>query len=722
MIHNPELDIAWRIIENTGMHLFLTGKAGTGKTTFLKELKRRSPKRMVVTAPTGIAAINAEGMTIHSFFQLPFAPYIPDTVFHAGKDSYRYRFSREKVRIIRSIDLLVIDEISMVRADLLDAIDAVLRRFRSPHLPFGGVQLLMIGDLQQLAPVVKGEEWEMLSQHYDTPFFFSSRALAETPYATIELKLTYRQTDEYFLGLLNKIRENKGDAQTLNELNKRYIPDFAPQKTESYIRLTTHNILAQNINEQELALIDKPSFTYHAQISGKFPEYSYPTEETLTLKQGAQVMFIKNDRSPEKRYYNGMIGEITYIDAKGFSVKSKDFAGEIQVEREQWDNSRYVLNEQTMEITEEVEGIFQQFPVRLAWAITIHKSQGLTFSHAIIDAKDSFAHGQVYVALSRCRTLEGLVLSSLLNPRAIICDNTVKQYTSNIENKTPNQNNISDWEKRFCHKLVHELFSFDTLEQCFEDTRRLLAEHFFRLYPHTLEKFNNLYPIFKEQICEVAKRFSTQYTRLISEQQDCHISPLLQDRLQQAASYFLQELRPVEELAETLSIPTDNKILQKRVTDVTEKLKHTCILKVKLLEHVKLQGFQTNEYLRQKAIISLEVEEGEEGTSTKTKKESKTKKTEKIKVPSDISFPDLYEKIVRWRQKKAKETNLPAYCILQQKATLGLVNLLPDTKEALLKIPYFGKVNAEKYGEELLEIVSEYMKENNLTSNIPCKK
>lgn len=722
MNRNPELDIAWRIIENTGMHLFLTGKAGTGKTTFLKELKRLSPKRMIVTAPTGIAAINAEGMTIHSFFQLPFAPYIPDTVFHAGKDAYRYRFSKEKIRIIRSIDLLVIDEISMVRADLLDAVDAVLRRFRTSHLPFGGVQLLMIGDLQQLAPVVKAEEWDMLSQHYDTPFFFSSRALAETPYATIELKQTYRQTDAHFLDLLNKIRDNRSDASTLNELNKRYIHDFTPPKSERYIRLTTHNILAQGINERELELIDKPSFTYQADISGKFPEYSYPTDETLTLKQGAQVMFIKNDRSPEKRYFNGMIGEITAIDATGFSVKSKDYADEIWVEREQWDNSRYVLNEQTMEITEEIEGTFQQFPVRLAWAITIHKSQGLTFSHAIIDARDSFAHGQVYVALSRCRTLEGLVLSTPLSAGAVICDNTVRRYTSNIENRTPNQGNICDWEKRYCHKLVHELFSFNALEQCFDDTRRLLVEHFHRLYPHTLEGFNNLAPILKERIAEVAGRFSAQYTRLISEQQDCHISPYLQERIQQAATYFAQELIPIAELAGPLSLPTDNKTLKKRVVDTTERLKHTTALKLKLLEYVKENGFQTNDYLRQKAIITLEAEEQEGLQTTPGKKESKGKKATKLSVPSDITFPELYESIVSWRQKKARETNLPAYCILQQKATLGLVNLLPDTKEALLRIPYFGKVTAEKYGDELLEIIIAYMKEKQLTTNIPCKK
>ena len=713
---NPELDLAWRIVENTGMHMFLTGKAGTGKTTFLKELKRRSPKRMVVTAPTGIAAINAEGMTLHSFFQLPFAPYIPDTVFNAGKDAYRYRFSKEKIRIIRSIDLLVIDEISMVRADLLDAVDSVLRRYRSSHLPFGGVQLLMIGDLQQLAPVVKAEEWELLSKHYDTPYFFSSRALAETQYATIELKQTYRQTDAHFLNLLNRVRTNTADRRVLEELNRRYKPQFVPPTEERYIRLTTHNILAQNINERELGKIDRPTFVFNAVITGKFPEYSYPTDETLTLKQGAQIMFVKNDRSPEKRYFNGMIGEITAIDEKGFYVRSKDYPEEIRVEQEQWDNSRYTLNEKTMEITEEIEGTFSQFPVRLAWAITIHKSQGLTFSHAIIDAHDSFAHGQVYVALSRCRTLEGMVLSTPLGSGAIICDNTVERYTSGIERRTPSGDNIGEWEKRYFHQLLSELFGFSQVSQCFEDVQRLLVEHFHRLYPQTLERFNALSPVLQEKITDVSLRFANQYTRLVSEQADFASSTLLQQRLMQGATYFAQELLPFVELAQGLSLPTDNKTLKKRVDETTDKFRHAVSLKHSLLEHVREHGFQTGDYLKRKAILALEAEEEE--TSAPAKKSAKKSKETKLEVPEDILYPNLYKHITTWRGKKAKEAGLPAYCILQQKAILGIVNLLPDTPKALHRIPYLGKVSIEKYGDELLEIICRYMKDNDLKTNI----
>ena len=717
MSSNPELDLARRIVENTGTHLFLTGKAGTGKTTFLKDLKKRSPKRMVVTAPTGIAAINASGMTLHSFFQLPLAPYVPDSTFRAEKDVHRYKFSKEKKRLIRSLDLLVIDEISMVRADILDAVDAVLRRFRQPHLPFGGVQLLMIGDLQQLAPVVKPEEWDMLSQYYDTPFFFSSRALSETHYATVELKQTYRQTDEHFLALLNNIRTNRADASTLEQLNKRYIPDFTPPASPRYIRLTTHNMLAQSINDGELDKLDTPTFTYRAKITGNFPEYNYPTEETLTLKEGAQVMFIKNDHSGERRYFNGMIGEIVRIDQEGFVVHSQDFNGEIRVEREQWDNTRYTLNEQTMEINEDVEGSFEQFPVRLAWAITIHKSQGLTFSHAIIDARDSFAHGQVYVALSRCRTLEGMVLSSPLSAGAIICDTTVNNFNAAMASRTPGTTVIDGWEKRYYHQLLQELFSFDTLLEHFNDLHRLVAEHFGILYPQLLEQFNLHAQIIQTKLCDIATRFGSQYTRIISEQAEYASSSLLKERIHNASRYFHDEFSPICQWAEQLSIPTDNKELKKRIADYTEKLGQSCTQKTKLLEFVHEEGFDISSYLHKKAVISLEAEGGADTTAPSKSRRKKSDETI-LQVPSDIALPDLYQRIVIWRQKKAQELGIPAYCVLQQKALLGIVHFLPDNPKSLLKIPYMGKTTVEKYGKDLLEIVTAYMKENELTSKI----
>lgn len=730
MTDNPELELARRIVENTGEHLFLTGKAGTGKTTFLRELRRRSPKRMVVVAPTGIAAINAGGMTVHSFFQLPFAPYIPDTVFMAGKGAYRYRFGREKIRLLRSMDLLVIDEVSMVRADLLDAVDAVLRRYRNPRLPFGGVQLLLIGDLQQLSPVVKPEEWEMLSAYYDTPFFFSSRALGETRYVTIELKRTYRQTEGRFLSLLNCIREGRADAAVLEELNRRCNPSFIPPASEHYIRLTTHNVQAQAVNDSELDRIPRPSFTYRAVIEGRFPEYSYPTDETLRLKLGAQVMFIKNDRSPEKRFYNGMIGEVCEIDGEGFSVRSRDYPEEIRVQPEQWDNTRYTLDEATKEITEEVEGSFTQFPVRLAWAITIHKSQGLTFDRTVIDAAEAFAHGQVYVALSRCRTLEGLVLSSPLGGRALISDTAIRQYTEGMAQRTPSAPMLSDMERAYCHSLVSELFGFGPLAEALENTLRLVAAHFQRLLPKTMESLNAAYDAMRTGVLDVADRFALQYSRIICGQHEGESSPLLQERLRKAAAYFANELATLETMAGELSLPTDNKQLRKRVNDTLDSLRHSLALKQALLRYVADNGFASADYLRRKSLIALELDEQEAGSSSARHQRSARKTTAQTAAKSsqdgdkdaltaprdtgsaDISSPRLYGRIMDWRREKARELALPPYCILQQKAILGIANMQPASTADLRRIPYLGKVSIEKYGEDILQLVSQFHAED----------
>lgn len=304
-MENPELELARRFVERTATSVFLTGKAGTGKTTFLRELRARSPKRMIVLAPTGVAAINAGGVTIHSFFQLAFAPYVPESERGIAPDRPReaVRFSRQKIAIIKSIDLLVIDEISMVRADVLDAVSDVLRRFRDRRKPFGGVQLLLIGDVRQLAPVVRDEEWALLRTFYDSPFFFDSKALKQTDYVGIELQRVYRQSDGRFVELLNRVRDGRVDRNVLDELNRRYVPGFRPGDDEGYITLTSHNHTADAINERRLAELDAPSHTFEAEIEGAFPEYLYPTHPSLTLKKGAQVMFVKNDPSPEKRYY-----------------------------------------------------------------------------------------------------------------------------------------------------------------------------------------------------------------------------------------------------------------------------------------------------------------------------------------------------------------------------------------------------------------------------------
>ena len=719
MENNPELQLAWQFIENTGTHLFLTGKAGTGKTTFLRRLKEQTPKRMVILAPTGIAAINAGGVTIHSFFQLSFAPFVPETTFNSSQT--HYRFSKEKRNIIRSMDLLVIDEISMVRADLLDAIDSALRRYRDREKPFGGVQLLMIGDLQQLAPVVKENEWEMLKNYYETPYFFASRALRETVYMTIELKTVYRQSDTFFLSLLNKIRENQADDEVLNELNRRYQPGFRPRKEEGYIRLTTHNYQAQKVNDNELASLPGQTYSFRAEIDGTFPEYLYPADEVLTIKAGAQIMFLKNDPSSEKRYYNGMIGEVAAVNDAGMIVQGKDNGDEFQLLPEEWGNYKYVLNEETKEITEEIEGTFRQYPIRLAWAITIHKSQGLTFERAIIDARNSFAHGQTYVALSRCKTLEGMVLESPLRREAIISDSTVDDFTKEVERNKPGNRQLHDMQKAYFFDLLSDLFNFYSLDQAYKRLLRLIDEDLYKLYPKQLAEYKELAPHIKEKIVEVSQRFRNQYTRLINGSDDYAADQGLQERVRSGAGYFRKELEPVRALFEKTNMPLDNKELRKQLNERLQALDDALWIKESLLEAMMGQPFTVTGYLKLKAKVTLSLEDdSSSGSSPKAPKEKRERKGRKertrssskakAEVPTDILYPELYRTLSEWRAAKAREVSLPAYIIMQQKALMGIVNLLPDTPEALEAIPYFGAKGVQKYGLEILGIIREYLK------------
>lgn len=715
MEQNPELALAWQFIENTGTHLFLTGKAGTGKTTFLRRLKAESPKRMVVLAPTGIAAINAGGVTIHSFFQLPFAPYVPDSSFSTNsKATYRYRFGKEKINIIRSMDLLVIDEISMVRADLLDAMDDVLRRYRDHHKPFGGVQLLMIGDLQQLAPVVRDEEWQMLKTYYDTPYFFSSQALKQTEYCTLELRTVYRQSDSAFLELLNRIRENRCDGQVLEALNHRYIPAFQPRKEEGYIRLVTHNYQAQRINDHELEQLPGRSYAFRATVDGKFPEYSYPTDEVLELKKGAQVMFVKNDTSGEHRYYNGMIGEVTAVSAGSIVVRSKEGDEAFSLQEEEWTNAKYVLHEETKEITEDIEGIFRQYPLKLAWAITIHKSQGLTFERAIIDASASFAHGQAYVALSRCKTLEGLVLSAPLSERAIISDTAVDSFTTEARKTEPDENRFRSLQQTYFQELLSGLFDFQPLEQALRRYVRLIDEHLYKLYPKQLAAFKEEEERLREKVTKVAQKFGLQYNRLIETARDYATDETLQERIHLAASYFKEQLEPLDIVMSSSTIGTDNKELKKKLNEAERELADTYSLKEELLEFVIQKGFHVSEYLKQKAILSIDETAQAKGKQKEKTVREKKQRAAAVEVPSDILHPELYKQLVAWRNAEATLLGLPVYTVIQQKAILGISNLLPADKATLLRIPYFGKKGVEKYGEVILEMVRVYRKKQGL--------
>ena len=726
---NEQTQLAWNIIETTNTNLFLTGKAGTGKTTFLRRLKTESSKRIIVVAPTGIAAINAEGVTIHSFFQLSFAPFIPDAQYKTKEQ--QYRFSKQKIRVIQNIDTLVIDEISMVRADLLDAVDSVLRRFRKNQQPFGGVQMVMIGDLGQLAPVAKDDEWQLLSRYYETPYFFSSLALKRTRYAIVELKTVYRQNDLRFLDILNKVRDNCADASVLQALNSRYIPNFQPRAEEGYIRLTTHNFQAQHVNDHQLSLLPGQPYTYKAEITGKYPEMLFPTEETLTLKKDAQVMFVKNDSKPAKEYYNGMIGTVTEINDKHFFVRAKDTGVVIKVEPEQWDNTRYVINEQTNEIAEEVDGTFTQFPVKPAWAITVHKSQGLTFDRAIIDVQRAFTHGQTYVALSRCRTLEGLVLSAPLPQSAIIRDSAVDDYINHAAEHTPTEEQIGLLQRDYYLSVVSELFDFRPLMDSFSRVLDLLMGHFRRTYPKLILEYKARLATIKNQLYDVAERFKLQYNQIVISTADYQTDSHLQERLTKGATYFARTLSDIEQLVKNTEVKTDTPEVKKQFTELLATLKEIAMQKRALLNFVKDDGFHLNEYLHQRAVVLMGKDAAKAPKTSKTeRKQAKDKQqtatparttatnaSEEPKTPAasttasatelKVLHPEVLDALTIWRRQRALTAHMPAYCILQQKAIIAIANLLPEDKDALARIPFCGKVKAEKYGDEILAVVKE---------------
>ncbi|MGM9713587.1 MAG: ATP-dependent RecD-like DNA helicase [Prevotella sp.] len=612
-MHNEEMNLAWQYLEGTQTSVFLTGKAGTGKTTFLRKLRELSPKRMVVLAPTGVAAINAGGQTIHSFFQLPLTPFIPG-VRTDNKQKF-FRMSNEKKNLIRTLDLLVIDEVSMVRSDLLDAIDDALRRYRNPLKPFGGTQLLLIGDLQQLPPVIKDNEWAYMSQWYDTPYFFSSNALKQLPYVTIELTHIYRQQDTKFISILAAIRDNRVSCEMLGELNKRCVPEPPAMDNSEWIRLTTHNAAANSYNELRLSMIDKSPFTNKAIIKGTFPEYSYPTDLSLTLKVGAQVMFVRNDMSPEKRYYNGRIGQVVNISADGVSVKCimDDGTGTdtIIVKPEQWDNIKYSIDDETKEIVEEVEGTFTQYPLRLAWAITIHKSQGLTFSHAVLDISHSFAHGQVYVALSRCRTLEGLILSSPVTERSIITDRDVSLFMeSAVKDTETHKKSLPLLRYQYFYSLLDEQFTFRQITNDYDHLMRVSYEAFTNTQLTFIDMLRAKRQLLQTEVLDVARRFKTQYDSIIREAGgDFAKDVRLRQRTTSAAIYFADKLEViVKQILDTSDIVArtiGNKATKKKMNNAIEALRTSYRIKMKTLRATSAEGFSVKQYLASKAQATI---------------------------------------------------------------------------------------------------------------------
>ncbi len=699
--HNPELELAHNFLMNTGKNLFLTGKAGTGKTTFLKQLRQKSVKRMVVVAPTGVAAINAGGVTIHSFFQLPFGPQIPNQYLPESQKKAEpvVRFGTEKLNIIRSLDLLVIDEISMVRADLLDAIDGILRKFRNKNQPFGGVQVLMIGDLQQLAPVMKESDWEILNPYYSGPFFFHSKVMEHHPTDTIELTHIYRQSDDRFINVLNEIRENRISPQTIAILNGRHIPNF--MQAEGYITLCSHNRQAQYINEQKLQAIPLKPVTFKAAIEGEFPEYAYPNDKDLMLKPGSQVMFVKNDTSREKLYYNGRIGRISRINDGTVYVECEGDDTPIAVQQVEWQNYKYTLNNSTNEIEETIIGKFSQIPLKTAWAITIHKSQGLTFEKAIIDANAAFAHGQVYVALSRCKTLEGLILSSPIESRSIISSTEVNSFIHNSEAHRPNAERLKIYQIEYEWELTSEMFNFGTLLRRLHYLDKELTQNqniIFGSLPAILQK---ILTDFKPVLIDVSLKFDGQLRQLFSMGQTVAGNPVLQERITKGCRYFYEKLTALmQPLMQDAEVETDNAAIRKTINEQMSRIEASYTTLVNCLAGCS-ESFSIAAYLHARSISNIE----------KAKTQQKQKQTKEF---ASSRHPDLYKILRQWRHNVAEEHSQPEYMVMQTKTMVDLADSLPHSIRELAKIKGLGKKKIDLWGREMLKMVAQYCQDKGI--------
>lgn len=699
-IANPELQLAEEFVLHTRCSVFLTGKAGTGKTTFLHNIKKQTHKRLVVTAPTGVAAINAGGVTLHSFFQLPFGPFLPGDEVHSGHQ----RFSRDKKNIIRSLDLLVIDEVSMVRADLLDSVDTVLRRYRRCELPFGGVQLLMIGDLHQLSPVVKGAEWQLLEGTYDSPYFFSSIALRRTEVIPIELKHIYRQSDGRFIELLNRVRDNTLDPSSLQQLNCRYIPGFSPGDDEGYITLCTHNAGADAINQARLKALAGKSRCYDAEVEGTFPEHAYPTAACLELKTGAQVMFVRNDMAPEKRYFNGKIGKIVRMTSEAVEVRCPEDAEAIDVTPVIWENIEYTVDPETAEISQKIVGTFKQLPLKPAWAITIHKSQGLTFDRAIIDARAAFAHGQVYVALSRCRTFDGLVLSSPLAPLTVKTDQTVLRFVAEAEQRLPTPEQLAAAKIQYQRHLLLECFDFQPLQRQLARLTGLLRGNARVIQVAGTGEIGAIQQRVAAEIYTVGENFKRQLLGLFGAAALPSGDPVILDRLARASVYFQDKLTTIlTPYLEGLTVDTDNREIRKKINDTLRQLREEAAVKLAAVRSCR-DGFSPAQYLR--AVSLAAIDPGERGP-----KEEAITYSE-----ADVGHPELFRKLREWRAKQAAEEGVPHYQVLHQKALVQIAVHLPDTVMALRRIKGIGKQLAGRYGAALTAMVAEYRRAHRIES------
>lgn len=690
-----QLDLARELVRNTDKTIFLTGKAGTGKTTFLRNLPTITSKKMAVVAPTGVAAINARGVTIHSFFQLPFTPYIPESPIENSK----HRLRADKIKILRNLDLLVIDEISMVRADLLDAIDTVLQTYRHNKRPFGGVQLLMIGDLYQLAPVIRDYEWDLIKEYYQSPFFFHSNALQNTDYVVVELTKIFRQSDQSFISILNEIRDNRLSDISIERLNERVDPDC--ECGNGYIYLTTHNKIASEINNEKLDKLDTKARKYKAYINDVFPESLFPTEEYLELKEGAQVMFIKNDTTLNRAYYNGKIGRVVELSNKSIKVESLEDGHIIDVSPVVWENCEYELNAQTGDIDQNILGTFTQYPLKLAWAITIHKSQGLTFDKAIVDVNSAFAFGQVYVALSRCKSLEGLVLKNSIAQNQIMCSNEVMAFCKDTENHKINSDNLLNFKIEYQKKLIFRIFDFSLLYRLLNKIIRIYSQHPSKFNSGYEEILLTIRNSFQTDIIDVNEKFKVQLQSILSDisdslPQDCDF---LQERIKKASYYYFCKLcEEIKQPFKKMIFISDNAEIENEMDTAIEDFD----MQYQLQDcgfQLLLNGFTPEGYFKAISVI--------ESHYTRIFNIRRNYEFESLPTLSKKLLSKLYS----WREDKAIEIGQPKSIIVAQRSLQEIADKMPHDEKSLLKIKGIGKYKCKMYGPDIIAIVKNFCME-----------
>ena len=709
---NKIFDLAIALINQSGRNIFLTGKAGTGKTTFLKHIRQHCPKQMAILAPTGVAAINAGGVTIHSFLQLPFAVCLPVIAPNEQTEAVdrhtllsRLRLSADKRKMLQQLELLIIDEISMVRADILDAVDAVLRHARHKHHErFGGVQMLFIGDMFQLPPVTRDNDWNILSKYYSSPFFFDAHVIKEEAPLYIEFDKVYRQSDPVFIDVLNQVRNNQLNEKGQAVLESRFDPDFHSKEQDEYILLTTHNEIARNINRTELSRLEGKISIYSAVVEGDFPESAYPADKELELKISAQVMFIRNDLAEKgKRFFNGKIGIIKKLEKDKITVYCKEEEKDIEVTAEGWDNIRYTLNKTSQTMEENLLGSFKQFPLRLAWAITIHKSQGLTFDKAIIDAGEAFAPGQVYVALSRCTNLQGMILRSRLKNNSFFSDPRILQFSQTIASPEALMEELRISRRQYQLKLLIGYFDISNALALLNEIRQQATTHTRSFREGLGQWLEDLHQKISA-LQETSLKFQGWIRQEFNKPEPPEENQQLAERVVKGSKHFIPELESWIKTLNHSPASTDNRELAKEFNEALKKLFIELEEKRFILQNMDGK-FDTEQWLTRRKEWTLPAFYNNAYAGASQKK-------------TDSPHPELHKRLRKCREGICDSRGLAIYLVAGTTTIDEMVRYLPQNIEELKMISGFGETKAKSYGKFFLDVILDYCREHGLGSLI----